>query len=1024
VKTQQKQPVLSVIVPVYNGEKYLRACLDSICRQSLTDLEILVVDDGSTDSTHAIAEEYAQRDTRIRVCTHEENRGLFEARLTGVEASVGAYLAFVDADDTVTVDWFRLLLQKATDCGSDITAGQFLSAYDDGRLEYFNLDPLRAPLSYKGEDVFAHFIGQEGSCYSWHLVWNKLYTRTLWEAALPTLHRFSDAHPRFVMCEDVAFSVALWLRAKHFEVVADGAYYYYRQHAAASTLQNTSRERVLKNLRDTAGAFAFAAEEMIACGQSDRVSHLEAWKAAYARIYFAHLRAVGGASHREDARHTRELFGLDDAVDLDKNPPETGYFHSVVTPVDRKKLDAMEAIKVQICSDEIDTVSFDLFDTLVLRPFWTPTDLFYLLEEEFERLAGVNSHLPFPELRINAEAACRERVRAEHPDWDDVTLDEIYDEMGRLYPIGDGVRAALKARECELELRFCMPRMIGRELFSLARACGKRVIVCSDMYLPQSVLESILQKNGYACDGVYLSAAQRLGKWTGRLYRFVQKALGIAAGKRILHIGDNRDADVENARRVGWQSAHLPSPVSLFRNENPDFFGGGAYRSLVDAVGSIRDGQNPEWSFFGYRTLLAVGINKLWDSPYSMIAENSDYDAAPYRMGYFCLGQYLYAITDWLAKKARREGRGRVHFVARDGYLPMCAYELLRSVDESLPEPNYLYISRKALALTDVWNPIDLFSLRGKLLTESTSPRRLDEILSPYYKAGISSIRDVMSLDDKAYAQSFADGIAYDRALRATAECLDFDRLARQKETLRDYFAKTVAPNDLLFDIGYSGRGEAALTRLLGYSVDGAYVHSNTQALGMRARQQGFSTDCFYGFKPRITGVIREHVFMKLAPSSIGYATTEQGLEPIFEKDRINASTRLFTEILQEAAIDYVRDLCEIFGADLNCLLYRREDLAWAFEAYLHGAKKVDRRLFACVVFEDEMGYGKAFSALDFWERDLANSRLVESDDAAYTQDQKLRDTFMPYPRWKKALCYLILAPGHFLDSLKRLFKK
>lgn len=1023
MKTEQHQPALSVIVPVYNGERYLRECLNSICEQTLSDFEVLIVDDGSTDSTREIAEEYAARDARFRVCPHVENRGLFAARLTGVEASMGDYLAFVDADDTVTVDWLRLLLQHATESGSDITAGQFLSAYDDGRLEYFNLDPLRAPLSYEGDAVFAHFIGQEGSCYSWHLVWNKLYTRALWESALSALHRFSEAHPRFVMCEDIAFSVALWLRARRFEVVTDGAYYYYRQHASASTSQSRDRKRVLKNLTDTAEAFAFAAEELEACGQHDAMPHLDAWRESYARLYFSYLREAGGASRREDEATVRALFALNGSENLDENPPESGYFHSVATPVDRKKLNAMESLKRAICSDATDTVSFDLFDTLVLRPFLRPTDLFYLLQEDFERLVGVSSYLLFPELRVAAEAACRLRVRAEHPDWEDVTLDEIYAQMALDYPIGTDALDALKARECELELRFCTPRRIGRELFALARARGKRVIVCSDMYLPQATVEAILTQNGYACDGVYLSSTLRLGKWTGHLYRHVRSALGVPSG-RILHIGDNRASDVDNARKSGWQSAHLPSPVALFQNEVPEFFGGGANRALIDGVGGMRDGQNPAWGFFGYRTALAVGVNRLWDSPYAQIAEGSDYDAAPYRMGYFALGQYLYAITDWLAKKATHEERGRVHFVARDGYLPMQAYELLRATDSELPPANYLYISRKALALTDVYAPIDLYSLRGKLLTEATSPRRIDELLASYYKDGITTLCEKMTLDDAAYCRRFADDGEYDRTLRVALDCLDFAKLEVGKTQLKRYFEGIVSPRDLLFDIGYSGRGEAALSRMLGYPVDGAYVHSNTQALAMRARQQGFETDCFYGVKPRITGVIREHVFMKLAPSAVGYRAVGETLEPIFEDARINATTRLFTEILQGAALDYVRDLCTIFGRDREQLFYRREDLAHSFEAYLHGAKPLDRRLFACVIFEDEMGYGKAFSALDFWERDLAACRLGISDLSAYTQDQKLRDTFMPYPRWKKALCYLILDRGHFLDSLKKLFKK
>ena len=105
-------PKISVIVPVYNVEKYLRECLDSIVNQTLQDIEIICINDGSTDGSAVILEEYAAKDKRIKIL-NQENKGAGEARNAGINSAQGKYLAFIDGDDFYCTDFCEKMHNKA-----------------------------------------------------------------------------------------------------------------------------------------------------------------------------------------------------------------------------------------------------------------------------------------------------------------------------------------------------------------------------------------------------------------------------------------------------------------------------------------------------------------------------------------------------------------------------------------------------------------------------------------------------------------------------------------------------------------------------------------------------------------------------------------------------------------------------------------------------------------------------------------------------------------------------------------------
>ena len=166
--------MLSMVIPVYNVERYLRECVDSVLRQTYTDWECILVDDGSTDASGAICDAYAARDARIRLI-HQPNGGSSAARISGIRAARGEFLAFVDSDDWVEPDLFsRLLAPMLDDDSIDVSAGGYVTD-TDGRISSgvtFVAEPaVFSPVTY-GHRMFSS-LG-----FNWSLC-GKIYRQSL-----------------------------------------------------------------------------------------------------------------------------------------------------------------------------------------------------------------------------------------------------------------------------------------------------------------------------------------------------------------------------------------------------------------------------------------------------------------------------------------------------------------------------------------------------------------------------------------------------------------------------------------------------------------------------------------------------------------------------------------------------------------------------------------------------------------------------------------------------------------------------
>ena len=158
--------LISVIIPVYNADQYLRRCLDSILSQSYTTLEVILIDDGSQDNSPALCDALAQHDARIRVI-HQENQGVSAARNTGIAHATGEYIAFVDADDYVANDFFEHLLQAATQQQADIVCCNLTELLNGEVVQLLSLPLVRSSrLVTDLPSVYADITGNQEAYWS------------------------------------------------------------------------------------------------------------------------------------------------------------------------------------------------------------------------------------------------------------------------------------------------------------------------------------------------------------------------------------------------------------------------------------------------------------------------------------------------------------------------------------------------------------------------------------------------------------------------------------------------------------------------------------------------------------------------------------------------------------------------------------------------------------------------------------------------------------------------------------------
>lgn len=669
------------------------------------------------------------------------------------------------------------------------------------------------------------------------------------------------------------------------------------------------------------------------------------------------------SSYREADGHKQYLEDLGDEVD-------SVVLEGFGIPSDFKKAVA-----------DCDVVSFDLFDTLVDRPFYAPHELFLNLQEKVRHIVRDPS-LEFHKLRRYAEHRARQISSLE-----EVTIEEIYDVFCAISGVDRTIIPKLIELEFEAEMKYCRPRACGRAFYEYVREQGRGIVVTSDFYFGESHLRQLLDKMGYAnISKVFVSADFRLSKKHGGIFREVLKALPVPSNK-ILHVGDNLESDVKNANKYGFKSYLTPKAMENLKGQT---VASRYWTSLFDrVVFPTVESQIGQSVFFG------ISARRYFDdSSKSDVASLGGGD--PTRLGYFVLGPLVFAFTQWLVEQLRQRKVNSVNFLSRDGRLFYEAYRVFCRYSTNLPMPRYVLSSRRAYGLAAVFDVTDA----QELISIPFEPCPLKEIFRTRFDIELDrlncpeeqlSLAGFAALDAKVHPVH--DLMRLKRLVALLWPLLE--RIASQERTALNAYLNDIGmlseKNLAVVDIGYAGTLQAYLEKILNRDVAGYYFITHAKA--DTYKKKGLNINSYYREsvehhlkKDLISKNISlfELLFSSDEPSLLNFALTNSGEgKPVF-KPSVNDSSRVrLVKLMQRGAMLFVNDVLEYTEDRWDSLYYSRDFAVHNLELLISQPTHNDAALFNNISAEDGFsGKGNRFIVADVLGALKANKGRLSKEQA------------------------------------------
>ena len=437
------------ITVIIIGNDNIEGCLNKINEQSyVKDMELLVLyKENKKEEIERISSLYKN----VKFIVSESN--IFKTLHQNKQVITGEYISILNSEDGLTVDYYRTMIEKAISEDADIVMSNAVLQYNDGGKAYLNLSESTLR-NLENEQILEEYLRQEGLSFLWSIYGNKVYKKEVFFKVLEELNNQN------IEIQNFYFFAVLFYYSKKLRIVNNEVLFYsFEKNEAKETirkfLQNRYEEDEIYN--NTINNFDFMEKFLYKKEIEIKINN---WKDVY----------------------------LNKSSLIKKD---------LITKVKTAWNDNLDKIKKEIIKEETKVVSFDIFDTLIMRPFWNPIDLFEFLNDYFRQIAKIETGIDFSKLRVKAEEILRKKLENDKSSKQEITLDEIYKEIMLETNISDEISKKMQEKEIELELRFCTERKTGKELYQLAKYLNKKIICISDMYLPINTINEILKKNNY-----------------------------------------------------------------------------------------------------------------------------------------------------------------------------------------------------------------------------------------------------------------------------------------------------------------------------------------------------------------------------------------------------------------------------------------------------------------------------------------------------------------------------------------------
>lgn len=637
-------PFVSVIIPVYNVAPYLRQCLDSVINQTLEDIEIICIDDGSSDGSLHILNEYAANDNRI-IVLKQENLGAGAARNKGLKIAKGRYLSFLDADDFFELNMLRDAYIISQENNLDIILFDAIF-FDNQTGEVENSEWfLKRYMIPIGKTFNSHDVAKYIFNFNHNVAWNKLFSR---EFIIQNALLFQEVYHT----NDTYFVTLALAKAKRLYCL-DKKLIHYRRNVKTSLSATNARQN------DPLGIYKVLSAIQSSLKQNNLYDE---FRQSFVSFALGHL--LFNLKSTKGLSNIRLSYAINkkwlDEFDILNN--DSSYFHA------QWQYDELNKFLSSPPADRY-FFSFDIFDTLITRITAVPQGPFAIMQnklihDEKYKNFPYSLRYNFYNLRMQSERFLYQKVCTNK--MQDITFSEIYSYIAFNQGLSDIEKNLLMDLEISTERQTLVPVSENIQLVEQLISEGHQVILISDMYHDEELIREILCKFSQIFQSIplYVSSKYKKKKHHGELFRFVGQQEGISY-KQWIHIGDNVHSDGDTPKKLGINTQLFPYPKLM------------PYESLVLAESKMN--ANVQY-LIGISRFLRI---KIKNSPQKMFGVSF---GACFLLPYVC----------WILEQASKKEISDLYFISRDGYVLKRMADIIIQNMELAIKTHYLYGSRES----------------------------------------------------------------------------------------------------------------------------------------------------------------------------------------------------------------------------------------------------------------------------------------------------------------------------------------